>query len=326
MEGNLRVLEKKQVVDIEAFTSGMSQEEKDNIEILIATPESVMCEIEQTLEQHGLRCYVRIDSVRYADMMERLFIAKGTFRTLSALPVGYHNCSLEVYMAKFYKDKQLRGEYHIPNWIVPIQVGAKLSKERVADILDCDGDNISEKNVNYSELTALYWLWKNRLLSDDDLSGSEYYGLSHYRRMLSLTDDDLSRLVDNEVDAVLPYPMIYEPDIEEHHKRYLKEADWSALLNALKELQPEYAEKFTDILKQQYLYNYNIILAKNEVIADYCGWLFPILERVEQLSTPKGSERADRYIGYMGETLETLYFMYNHDKLNIVHTGCWFLV
>jgi hypothetical protein len=236
MEGNLRVLEKKQVVDIEAFTSGMSQEEKDNIEILIATPESVMCEIEQTLEQHGLRCYVRIDSVRYADMMERLFIAKGTFRTLSALPVGYHNCSLEVYMAKFYKDKQLRGEYHIPNWIVPIQVGAKLSKERVADILDCDGDNISEKNVNYSELTALYWLWKNRLLSDDDLSGSEYYGLSHYRRMLSLTDDDLSRLVDNEVDAVLPYPMIYEPDIEEHHKRYLKEADWSALLNALKEL------------------------------------------------------------------------------------------
>ena len=51
-----------------------------------------------------------------------------------------------------------------------------------------------------------------------------------------------------------------------------------------------------------------------------CEWLFPILERVEELSVPRGSERADRYIGYMGETLETLYFMANSNKLNIVHT------
>ncbi len=53
-----------------------------------------------------------------------------------------------------------------------------------------------------------------------------------------------------------------------------------------------------------------------------CEWLFPILERVEELSVPRGSERADRYIGYMGETLETLYFMANSNKLNIVHTEC----
>lgn len=65
-----------------------------------------------------------------------------------------------------------------------------------------------------------------------------------------------------------------------------------------------------------------MILAKRSVLKNYCEWLFPILARVEELSEPKGSERSDRYIGYMGETLETLYFMHNADKLNVVHAGC----
>lgn len=33
--------------------------------------------------------------------------------------------------------------------------------------------------------------------------------------------------------------------------------------------------------------------------------LFPILERTEQLSIPRGWERCDRYIGYLGENLMT---------------------
>ena len=53
----------------------------------------------------------------------------------------------------------------------------------------------------------------------------------------------------------------------------------------------------------------------------YCDWLFPLLSRVEELSEPKGSERADRYIGYLGENLTTLYFMKNKDRLKIAHAG-----
>ena len=92
------------------------------------------------------------------------------------------------------------------------------------------------------------------------------------------------------------------------------------------ELQPEYADRFDEVLGQQFLFNYNVILAKREVLREYCEWLFPILMRVEELSVPKGCERSDRYIGYMAETLETLYFMVNEDRLKIALKGCNMLV
>ena len=58
---------------------------------------------------------------------------------------------------------------------------------------------------------------------------SQYYGLAHYRRYLILEERDLYRLENNGIDAILPYPMIYEPDIEVHHKRYLSEEEWKAV-------------------------------------------------------------------------------------------------
>lgn len=326
MEGNPAVLVGLPVQEIAEYAGRLSSDEKENTEILIATPESVMTEIENTLETYGFNCHVRLTSLRFAELMGYYYVSTGEFMPLATLPFGFHRPRIQMYMAKFYKDKPLRSEYHAPEWMIPIQVGAALCEERVAGTLDCEGENISAKNVNYSELTALYWIWKNRLLQKAAEDGDGYYGISHYRRMLKLSEDDLFRLIDNNVDVVLPYPMPYEPDIGEHHKRYLADADWRALCRALEELQPEYAGAFRQVLGQQYFYNYNIILARRSVLAEYCSWLFPILERVEQLSTPKGWERQDRYIGYMGETLETLYFIYNRNRLNIIHTGCRFLL
>lgn len=314
------------VVELEVYADSLTQSEKDDIEVLIATPENVMSEIEAGLDACGLSCHVRLTSTRWAELMGYYYAASRRFLPLAALPMGYHEAELHIFMAKFYKDKPLSTAYHIPDWITPIQVGAALCQERVAGILDCDGENISAKNVNYSELTGLYWIWKNCLVHKSKDDTNEFYGISHYRRILELSEDDRMKLVDNDVDVVLPYPMPYEPNIEKHHKRYLQDSDWDALVAALTELQPKYADYLPKVLQQQYLYHYNIILARKNVLADYCEWLFPILERVEDLSVPKGCDRQDRYIGYMGETLATLYFMRNKDELNIAYTGCRFLI
>lgn len=313
------------VLELKSFAEGLSQDEKDGIEILIATPENFMGDIEKSLDAYGIHCHVRLTSACYSELMGFYFACQREYLPLSALPVGYHRPEIHMFVAKCHKDAPLKMKYAMPEWVVPIQVGAALCKERVADVLDCGGDNISGKNANYSELTALYWIWKNRMQARPADGKEEYFGLSHYRRILELSEDDVARLSDNDVDVVLPFPMAYEPDMEAHHRRYLADGDWTALLAALEELQPEYAGQFPEILGQKYLYNYNIMLARAGVLADYCGWLFPILERVEALSVPRGSDRSDRYIGYMGESLATLYFMANKDKLNILHAGCRFM-
>ena len=303
----------------------LSDTDRAQIEVLIATPESVMESIENCLEKVGIFNYVRLNSMRWAEMMERMFISNKEFTPVSIYPVGCHKANVTVYMTKFWKDKVLASTEKIPDYFVPVQAGAELTDQRVADCLDNSGDNISVKNCNYSELTVLYWMWKNRLLQDENREYN-YYGLAHYRRFLHLSEDDLTRIQDNEIDVVLPYPMPYEPNIESHHERYLSDEEWNAVLQALNELYPEYIETYNAILKQQYLFNYNICIARGNVLADYCAWLFPILARVEEINDLAGRKEPNRYIGYIGETLETLYFMHNKNRLRIAYAGCKFMV
>lgn len=45
---------------------------------------------------------------------------------------------------------------------LPLHVGAALHPDVLPGIQgDDEGDNISRLNASYSELTALYWMWKN---------------------------------------------------------------------------------------------------------------------------------------------------------------------
>lgn len=362
LEGNPALLAEIPVKELADVSTSFSDEEKKEIEAIIATPENVHQEIEEILDKYGFSNHSRLTSELWGKLMDSFRAKSGDFTPLATYKAANaendneiqenaaaeqsfdkDNLGLNIFYARSHKDKELKTKIIRPDYMLPIQVGAANTDERIADITDDTGDNISAKNGNYCEITGLYWIWKNILCGEacenlgvkecnhmDDgndvqgqvASGAEYLGLAQYRRSFELTEDDLRRLFCNDIDVLLPYPLMYEPDINKHHERYLKDADWKALLTALKELRPEYAEYFPRVLGQQYMYNYNVILAKKQVLKDYCDWLFPVLARVEELSVPKGSERSDRYIGYMVETLETLYFMKNKDRLKIAHKEC----
>ena len=60
----------------------------------------------------------------------------------------------------------------------PIQVGKVNNNLSLSLIGDNIGNHISEKNQNYSELTAIFCIWKN--------FKHDYVGLMHYRRYLIL--------------------------------------------------------------------------------------------------------------------------------------------
>lgn len=281
------------------------------IPIILAIPEHIQENVKSELLQKGFRQIISFNSKEESELMRRYYEKKNNFLLLKKHIV-------EVYMTKSHKDQPLKTQYIVPDWIYPIQAGAALSDRVLAKITDNTGENISFKNGNYCELTALYWIWKNRINQN---SASEYYGLFQYRRILDITENDLHQLSKNHVDVVLPYPMISEPNIFEHHERYVKDSDWDAMMQALQELYPKFYKKALDIFKQQYMYNFNIFVAQKSIFNDYCTWLFSILKRTEELSYPKGSERSDRYIGYLGENLLTLYFMVHQKEFTIYHTG-----
>ncbi|MCR5651650.1 MAG: DUF4422 domain-containing protein [Lachnospiraceae bacterium] len=323
-ENNAPVLAGLPVREISSVLPEMSEEERKSVKVLIATPDNVQPEIVELLERYGFTNNKRLDSDGWADLMERFHAKTGKFQPLGSLMTGPDLAKLCVFAARSHKDKALGSSAVLSGYVCPLQVGKALCDESIAELSDDTGDNISQKNGNYSELTGLYWIWKNRLCKEDssDKDGHDYFGLAQYRRMLVLSEDNLRWMKENDIDVVLPYPLPYDPDINAHHERYLKETDWNALLRALKEIQPEYADAFPEVLRQRYLFNYNVITAKRSVLNEYCSWLFPILERTEEYSVPKGCDRSDRYIGYMGETLETLYFMKNAERLNIALAEC----
>ena len=64
----------------------------------------------------------------------------------------------KIYVANSIYDKPLQSEYRLMEDEEILQVGAALTNKRLMpDILtDCEGDNISEKNKQYCELTGLY--------------------------------------------------------------------------------------------------------------------------------------------------------------------------
>ena len=204
-----------------------------------------------------------------------------------------------------------------PLYVVPIQVGAALTEQIVSGLRDDTGENISCKNRNYCELTAAYYAWKN--------SDAAYKGLCHYRRIFDITDEQMRSLlkIPEEWDVILPYPSVHYPNISTQHLRYIKEADWKAMLRALEETAPDYDRAYRQMVEngEQHFFNFNMLIAKAEVFDDYCDFLFSVLSRAEELTTPEGRERADRFAGYMGENLTTLYFQKNKEKLKIVYAG-----
>ncbi len=304
----------------------LSDVEDKEIHILIATPEDLHEDIISDLHAHGIYHVTCLDSERESLWMEQYFKEIHRFPSLHGVSrKRTTEPRLCVYAAKSSRDKASQIQERLPDWVQTIWVGAALGGSCEAGERDDRGENISQKNRNYCELTALYWMWKNKIKRDPD-NADVYYGLFHYRRTLEIREEDLCRFAADEIDVVLPFPMIHEPDIFEHHTRYLKETDWNAMCQALNELYPEYADAFPAILSQPYFYNYNMLIAKADVLDRYCEWLFPILERTEELSVPRGKERSDRYIGYLGENLLTLYFMYHSKELRIAHTGRKMLV
>lgn len=223
---------------------------------------------------------------------------------------------VSVYSAKCHVDRNLLDEREYP-WEKQIQVGAALTNQTICNIRDDIGDNISEKNATYCELTALYWIWKN--------DTSDYAGLCHYRRHFELTKEVISRLDNSNIDVILTIPILNFPSVRAMYKNDHLIEDWNAMLDIISELYPEYFSTAIEFQNGNYYYGYNMFIARKEIFNEYCEWLFPILFECEKRCKPREDKYQQRYIGFLAERLLSIFFIHNWYRWDIVHAKKNFL-
>ena len=294
--------------------------------IVVAVLEKYLDEIKQNLAVNGFNnvIYFGFESdlwsgIRGNYYRELCISIHGKYRTLEEEIIKYHakdTGKVHIYSAKCHVDKEIINQKQYP-WEIPIQVGAALTDQVVAEVRDNVGNNISSKNRKYCELTALYWIWKN--------DQSDYAGLGHYRRHFELTEDIIEKLGGSDIDVILTIPILNFPSVRAAYENDHRIDDWDTMLLVLKELHPNYYESAIALKNGVYYYAYNMLIARKEILDEYCEWLFPILFECEKRCQPRTDKYQERYIGFLSERLMSIFFIHNWERWKIVHAKKNFL-
>lgn len=202
---------------------------------------------------------------------------------------------------------------------VPIQVGRALGKD-LGYIGDDTGDSISMWNPYFSELTGMYWVWKN-FRTDGNV------GLCHYRRFLIHEDGNV--ITEKEYDKWLEtYDLIttkqvvlnnsyYDGYAVNHHIKDLIETG-----NVIREFYPQYHAQFEQIVHGNRTYFGNMIVCKKELFDAYCEWLFGILLRVKRrVDVEHYDNYRKRVFGFISEILLLVYVTYHNLKVKECKVG-----
>lgn len=208
-----------------------------------------------------------------------------------------------VYVVHNIADKPLKEKMPFRNYEIPIQVGAALTDTEMFPVRDNLGENISNKNHQYCELTALYWIWRH--------DKSKFAGLSHYRRRFQIEENQVERLSASDIDVIVTIPVLNFAGVRQQYSSDHEKEDWDIMVDAIKKLHPEYLTAVDKMQNGIFYYAYNMFIARREVLDDYCSWLFPILFYCEKRIGIKTDSYQNRYIGFLAERLFTVYLIHN---------------
>lgn len=245
------------------------------------------------------------------------------------------NKNIKIFIA-YHKDAQRITS----DILTPIHVGRAVAsdetKESLKDIIGDDtGDNISYKNPNYCELTALYWAWKN--------CDADYIGFMHYRRHFNfnekikykenkwgiidtqtidsqyiekygLCDSTISSVV-KKYDLLIPTAWNVKNAKSTNNYMHYKSSsdflhikDYDKALNILLNKYPEYQTAIEKYNKSKYGYYTNMFVMKKELFQKYAEWMFSILFELEkQTDLTKYDTQSARIYGYISEWLTGIF-------------------
>lgn len=224
-----------------------------------------------------------------------------------------------IYVAGSAFDKPLQEPYELTRDERMLQVGAALTQDRLFKgvLTDCEGENISQKNRQYCELTGLYWIWKH--------AKEDYVGLAHYRRHFLLPADWVLRMENNRIAVLLPVPLYVAPNIAGNYRERHTASDWDFLMEYFKRKLPDEYGDAKRIFGGNLYSPCNMLIARREVLDRLCTWLFPILDAVVAHGGEKGDPYMNRYPGFLSERLITYFFEKHREEYRVAYANKNFL-
>lgn len=192
---------------------------------------------------------------------------------------------------------------------IPLQVGRALH-DSYGYQGDDTGDNISDKNPLYSELTGLYWIWKN-------YTGADYLGLCHYRRYFLNNNGTLMAESDymdilSKYDVIVAKAGLGDYDYRTVYARSHDIHNLDLTGDAIQELYPEYYETFQSVMNDHYCYIGNLFVAPASLFRSYCEWLFTIFFALEsRIDVSNYDDYHKRVFGFLSEQLLIVWIKYN---------------
>ncbi len=184
-----------------------------------------------------------------------------------------------------------------------IQAGAALTDKRICELNDHDGfpESISDRNSRYSEVTAMWWIGKHL--------DTPYVGIEHYRRRLSLTEEELSGYMDDDIDIITTLPVKMGWSVEDNYRNEFWSADWDLFMSIIEEMAPQDLGFAKECFAGDLIYCCNINIFKSELYREFCEWAFPMLDAFYRRSPEKTDVMQHRDVGYITERLSHLFVM-----------------
>lgn len=231
--------------------------------------------------------------------------------------------SVEVYVATHKKI-----DFEIPDYCRKIQVNAERNGQWEGYLHDNDNpDNISLKNPNYCELTALYAMWKN--------CKADIQGLCHYRRYFSKFDmirnsrqrdpwqhhihysEIMNAIITKQaiiselkhVDVLILFPQSSDYlNILEVFSAYVQLQDLHTIYEIFEDYYSDYLPALEHVLGSKRFSQCNMFIARRDFVNKYCTWLFDVLARIEERISFDGDDDIHaRVYGYFSEFLLNVY-------------------
>ena len=207
-------------------------------------------------------------------------------------------------------------------------------------LADNIGDNISEKNYLYGELTATYSIWKNFLPLHPDI---EYIGCCHYRRFFDFqkeakkdkpfeiidfkafektfqaknTKEEIEKII-YDYDIILPETQKFNVNVYSQFisRECNPKDDFEKCINIIKKYYPEYVPYLEKVLNENKLHTCLNFIMKKNLFNSWCKWIFDILFKLENHINIEDKNKI-RILAFIAERLFDVWFLYQKDKNNL---------